>query len=171
MLHRFAPLILGYALAASVLANISATSAATDARYGAGELCQQGGYLQFTPDGRRPFSDTDKCLIFATDHSGTDSLIRRARVSLTEWGSGETVVAGFTVTGLTPDRQYLATISVASYGADVSPELFTSDDAGTFAGKISTPAAPDCIGGLKILVRVTTVRGYLLGTNGTFFPC
>ncbi len=171
MFHRLVPLIVGCALAASVLANICATSTAADAHYDAGELCQQGGYLQFTPDGSRPFNDTDECLGFATDHGGSDRLIRRVSVSLTEWGGGETVFAGFTVAGLTPDQHYLATISVAGYRVGGSPMLFTSDNAGTFAGKISTPAPPDCIGGIKLFVRVTTEGGYLLGTNGTFFPC
>lgn len=171
MVRRLVALIVGYALAASVLANICATAAAADSHYDAEELCQQGGYLQFTPDGSRSFNDTDECRGFVIDYGGTDRLIRRASVSLTEWGAGETVFANFTVAGLTPDRPYLATISVAGHGVDVPPMPFTSDDAGTFAGRISTPAAPDCIGGIRLFVRVTTVGGYLLGTNGTFFPC
>lgn len=171
MRYRLMPWIVGCALVAVLLGHGSAALATSDSRIDAGELCQGTGYWQFTPDGRLPFDDADACLNYAAQHGGTNSLISRASVLLTRWGKEPSVFAAFTVTGLAPDQQYNVTMSIPGYGINTPPLLFTADETGTYAGMIFAPATSDCAGGIKLFVRVTTLTGYFLGTNGTFLPC
>jgi hypothetical protein len=169
MFGRLISLVVGWSLALSVIVSGHGASAATAAD--AAELCQEGGFVQFTPDGDRPFADAAECMAFAAQQGGANGLIRRVGVSLTDEGRGASIFADFAVTGLVPDRPYLAAIGLSPYDRGISPIVFISDSVGTYAGLVATTAPADCTGGTRIFVRITTLDGFLLGTNGTFLPC
>lgn len=197
MSHRVAPLLLGIILVVAHLATgiVSHPAAAHPPGYGnpltnlpaAGDtvplatpatqddamaLCDEGGYVQFTPDGSRPFTDTAACLCYAAEHGGPKGLIRRVSVVLSDYGTGlSSTYARFTVMGLVPYRQYLATMRIQGGMSDSAPLVFRTDENGDYTGQVSTSASPHCAGGIKLFVEVTTLTGYSLGTNGTFLPC
>lgn len=171
--HPSAAHPLGYAdtLIGSPSAGGVAPLATPAAQVDAVALCDQGGYVQFTPDGRRPFTDAAECISYAAQHGGTQGLIRRVSVSLANDGTGTSTFATFSVTGLVPYRQYLAALRIQGRASDSAPLQFTADDMGSYTGQVTTNTPAACIGGIKLFVDVTTLTGYFLGTNGTFLPC
>lgn len=169
MFGKFVSLIVGCSFVLSVIGNGSGVFAAPAPD--ADALCQQGGFVLFTPDGERPFVDAAECIAFAAQQGGANGLIRRVSVSLTDMGRGASVFAAFAVTGLVPEQSYRAVIALSAHDSGTSPLVFTADSTGTYAGVVATVAPTECRGGTLLFVRVTTLDDYLLGTNGTFLPC
>ena len=134
-------------------------------------MCDDGGYVQFTPDGRRPFNDVTECLDYAAQHGGPKGLIRRVSILLSDYGREASLFASFTVTGLVPNRQYVATMRTQGRTSEPATLVFTADEQGSYAGRISASTSRSCIGGIMLFVEVTTLAGYVLGTNGGFLPC
>ncbi len=149
----------------------SVPAASPEGSSDAAAVCDDGGHVQFTPDGTQPFRDATACRAYAAEHGGATSLIRRVSVQLSDYGSAPTPFASFTVTGLVPHRQYIARIRVQRQAADPTSLMFLSDEQGNFRGRIVTSADVGCTGGTKLFVDVTTIAGYLLGTTGTYLPC
>jgi hypothetical protein len=158
------------ALTGSPAAGGTSSNSTAAALPDASALCDQGGYVQFTPDGTQPFGDAAACIDYAAQHGGTQGLIRRVSVFLMDYGTGAATFARFRVTGLVPDGQYRATLRIQGRESDATPVLFTADERGSYLGEVASGTAA-CTGGIKLFVDITTLTGYFLGTNGTFLPC